>query len=108
MDSGKTTVKISTDVLPVEAIVAVADQISVALQRARLGTVVPHAEVAYEPFTPACPEFGRRWHEIVLDLEIDVASQRVVALLVAAGVPLSSHITYTDRMQVCGGTLGRL
>jgi hypothetical protein len=108
MDSGKVTVKIPADLMTLEAVGAVADKLRVALRRSGLGDVVSRHELAYEPFAPDTPEFGRRWHEIVLNLERALDSRRVAGLLLAAGAPRSAHITYTDQMRMCGDSLGRV
>ena len=107
MDSGKVTVKIPADLMTLEAVDAVADRIRIALRRAGLGDVIACRELTYEPFTPDTPEFGRKWHQIDLDLDRTLDSRRVVELLLAAGTPPSAHITYTDRMRLCGDSLGQ-
>lgn len=107
MDSGKVTVKIPADLMSLEAVGAVADRIRVALRRAGLGDVVSCYELTYEPFTPDTPQFGRKWHQIDLDLDRTLHSRRLVDLLLAAGTPPSAHITYTDRMRICGDSLGQ-
>lgn len=106
MDSGKVTVKVPAGLMTLEAVGAVADRIRVALRRAGLGDVVSCRELTYEPFTPDTPQFGRKWHEIVLNLDRSLDSRRVADLLLAAGTPPSAHITYTDQMRLCGDSLG--
>lgn len=107
MDSGKVTVKIPADLMSLEAASAVADKMGIALQRARLGNVVSCSELSHEPFARDSPEFGRRWHEIVLHLDTSLPFRRLADFLVACGAPFSSHITYTDHMRLCGESLGR-
>lgn len=107
MDSGKVTVKVPADLMTLEVVGTLAGRIRIALRRAGLGDVVSHEELTYEPFTPGTPEFGRKWHQIVLNLDRALDSRRVADLLLAAGAPPSAHITYTDRMRLCGDSLGR-
>ena len=108
MDSGKVAIKIPVDAMPLEAVGAVADKLAVALRRAGLGDVVSYAAVIYEPFTPDSPEYGRRWNEIILNLDTAMELRRAASLFLAAGAPFSSHITYTDQMRMCGESLGRV
>ena len=107
MDSGKVMVMIPADLMTLEAAGAVADKLRVALRRSSLGDVVSHSELTYEPFTPDSPEFGRRWHQIILNLDTALELRRAASLLMAAGAPISAHIMYTDQMRLCGETLGR-
>lgn len=108
MDSGKVTVKIPAESMPFEATGAVAARIGVALQRAGLGRVVSHSVLMYEPFTSDSPDFGRRWYEIILHLDVALLPRRLAGLLVAAGAPSSSHVAFTDQMRMCGESLGRI
>lgn len=108
MDAGKVTVMVPADLMTLEAVGVVAAEAGAALRRSGLGEVVSCYELTFEPFTPDTPEFGRKWHQIVLELHRAPEPRRLADLLLAAGTPPSAHVTYTDRMRLCGDSLGRV
>lgn len=108
MDAGKVDIKIPADAVPLEAAAAIARRLDASLRREGLGKVASFGEVTYEPFTPECPEHGRRWNAVTLNLSRPMTLRRAAELFLAAGVPHASHVTYTEQMHMCGVTLGSL
>jgi hypothetical protein len=106
MDAGKVDIKIPAGAVPFEALAAIARRLDASLRREGLGQVASFGEVTYEPFTPECPEHGRRWNAVTLDLSRPMTLHRAAELFVAAGVPRSAHVTYTEQMHMCGVSLG--
>lgn len=105
MDLGKVTIKIPADVMQFGDVELLADAIMVALSHGTYGEVLAVAKLRYEPFTPETPEFGRRWNEITICLDRLISLSKLKELLVSAGAPGSSHLTYTDQMRMCGESL---
>lgn len=106
MDSGKVTLMIPADAHPFEASERVAQRLGWAIVRHRLGYVASVGKLLYEPFTPDIAAYGRRWHEITLFFEVDIADPEAAALFRSAGCPASMLVTFTECMRMCGRTLG--
>jgi len=108
VDEGKVMIYVLAEFTTPAAVAAIAEKLGETLRSAGVGDVTSHAELDYEPFTPGVEEFGHRWHRITVNLDTALALGRAASLFLAAGVPRSSHIMYTDRMRLCGQTLGRV
>lgn len=105
VDSGKITLQVRDDQMPSHDVQALSVVLGQSLGAAGIGVVTAVAGVDHEPFAADSPWHGFRWNRIDLDLARDVALDTLVDLLILAGAPASSHLTYTVRMQLAGLSL---
>lgn len=105
MDLGKATIMIPADIMQFGDVELLADSIAAALGQGAYGEILTVAKLRHEPFTPHVPEFGRTWNQITINLDRVIGLDRLKELLIAAGVPSSAHLTYSNQMRMCGEPL---